>query len=78
MTSLAFFVGVLPLAIASGAGSGGQNAIGTGVAGGMVTATALAIYLVPGFFVAVMRWVESRHHRRAESAPPLGAQPTGK
>ncbi len=77
MTSLAFFVGVLPLAIASGAGSGGQNAIGTGVAGGMVTATALAIYLVPGFFVAVMRWVESRRQRRAESGAPLGAQPTG-
>jgi len=42
-----------------------------------VTATALAIYLVPGFFVAVMRWVESRRHRRAERAAPLGAQPTG-
>jgi multidrug efflux pump len=63
MTSLAFFTGVMPLAIASGAGSGGQNAIGTGVAGGMITATVLAIFLVPGFFVAVVRLVESRRRR---------------
>jgi multidrug efflux pump len=60
MTSLAFFLGVFPLAIASGAGSGGQNAIGTGVAGGMITATLLAIFLVPAFFVAVLGLVHSR------------------
>lgn len=65
MTSLAFFMGVLPLAIASGAGSGGQNAIGTAVAGGMITATVLAILLVPAFFVAVLRLVESRRHARS-------------
>ena len=47
MTSLAFILGVLPLAIASGAGSGGQNAIGTGVIGGMFSATVLAIFFVP-------------------------------
>jgi multidrug efflux pump len=70
MTSLAFFLGVLPLAIASGAGSGGQNAIGTGVAGGMITATVLAIFLVPAFFVGVLRLVESRRSRAAE-APGL-------
>jgi multidrug efflux pump len=54
MTSLAFILGVLPLAIASGAGSGGQNAIGTGVVGGMISATILAIILVPVFFVTVL------------------------
>jgi len=55
MTSLAFILGVLPLAIASGAGSAGQRAIGTGVMGGMVTATLLAVFLVPVFFVVVRR-----------------------
>jgi multidrug efflux pump len=55
MTSLAFILGVLPLALASGAGSGGRIAIGTGVIGGMVTATVLAIYLVPVFFVVIRR-----------------------
>ncbi|MEL0028890.1 MAG: efflux RND transporter permease subunit, partial [Perlucidibaca sp.] len=51
MTSLAFGLGVLPLAISSGAGSGSQHAIGTGVLGGMVAATALGIFFVPLFFV---------------------------
>jgi multidrug efflux pump len=60
MTSFAFVLGVTPLALASGAGSGGQNAIGTGVAGGMLSATVLAIFLVPAFFVAVLRLVERR------------------
>lgn len=55
MTSLAFMLGVLPLAVATGAGSGGRTAIGTGVLGGMFTATVLAIFLVPVFFVAVRR-----------------------
>lgn len=55
MTSLAFILGVLPLAISSGAGSGGQNAIGTGVIGGMVAATVLAILFVPLFFVIMLR-----------------------
>jgi hydrophobe/amphiphile efflux-1 (HAE1) family protein len=53
MTSIAFIAGVIPLAISSGAGSGGQNDIGTGVIGGMLTATVLAIFLVPLFFVIV-------------------------
>jgi multidrug efflux pump len=58
------------LAIASGAGSGGQNAIGTGVAGGMITATVLAIFLVPAFFVGVLRLTESRRSRAAEAPVP--------
>ena len=53
MTSLAFVLGVIPLAISSGAGSGSQHAIGTGVIGGMITATVLAVFWVPLFFVAV-------------------------
>ena len=53
MTSLAFILGVSPLALATGAGSGGRIAIGTGVIGGMFSATVLAIFLVPVFFVAV-------------------------
>jgi len=55
MTSLAFTLGVLPLAIASGPGSGSQNAIGIGVMGGMISATVLAIFFVPLFFVVVER-----------------------
>ena len=55
MTSLAFIFGVLPMAISSGAGSGSQHAVGTGVMGGMISATLLAIYFVPLFFVLVRR-----------------------
>jgi hydrophobe/amphiphile efflux-1 (HAE1) family protein len=54
MTSLAFGFGVLPLAISSGAGSGSQNAIGTGVVGGTITATFLGIFFVPVFFVTIL------------------------
>ncbi|NBF06860.1 efflux RND transporter permease subunit [Pseudomonas sp. Fl5BN2] len=53
MTSLAFVLGVVPLAVSTGAGSGSQHAIGTGVIGGMLTATILAIFWVPLFFVTV-------------------------
>ncbi|HGY1228814.1 TPA: efflux RND transporter permease subunit [Citrobacter farmeri] len=53
MTSLAFILGVMPLVISRGAGSGAQNAVGTGVMGGMLTATLLAIFFVPVFFVVV-------------------------
>jgi len=55
MTSLAFVLGVLPLAISSGAGSASQHAIGTGVIGGMLTATFLAIFMIPMFFVVVSK-----------------------
>ena len=53
MTSMAFILGVLPLAISNGAGSGSQHAIGTGVIGGMLTATFLAIFMIPMFFVVI-------------------------
>ena len=65
MTSLAFMLGVMPLAIANGAGSGAQNAIGTSVLGGMFSATVLAIFLVPLFFVVVLK------RRRRTPGPAL-------
>ena len=55
MTSFAFILGVAPLALASGAGSGAQNSIGIGVMGGMIAATAIGIFFIPLLFVAVRR-----------------------
>jgi multidrug efflux pump len=55
MTSLAFMLGVLPLALSTGAGANSQRAIGTGVLGGMITATVLAVFFVPVFFVVVRK-----------------------
>ncbi|MBB6485420.1 efflux RND transporter permease subunit [Rhizobium lusitanum] len=55
MTSLAFILGVLPLAIANGAGSGSQNSIGIGVMGGMISATVLGVFFIPLLFVSVRR-----------------------
>jgi len=72
MTSMAFILGVLPLAIATGAGAGGRVAIGTGVIGGMVTATVLAIFLVPVFFVSVRSVFRGR---RKHEEPPQSPQP---
>jgi len=60
MTSLAFTLGVTPLAIATGASAASQNAIGTGVLGGMISATILAIFFVPVFFVFVMKMMPAR------------------
>ena len=60
MTSIAFIAGVFPLAVATGAGAGSQNDIGTGVIGGMLTATILAIFFVPVFFQLVNRGLQ--HH----------------
>lgn len=59
MTSLAFMLGVTPLVIATGAGSGSQNAIGTGVFGGILSATVLAIFFVPVFFLVVFKFASS-------------------
>ena len=70
MTSLAFILGVLPLTISTGAGSGSQNAVGTGVMGGMVTATVLAIFFVPVFFVVVRRRF-SKHKEEVEHGHPV-------
>ena len=64
MTSLAFILGVLPLVIASGAGSASQRAIGTGVIGGMITATVLAVLFVPVFFVVVRTLFKGSERQR--------------
>ncbi len=69
MTSFAFILGVLPLAIATGASSASQRAIGTGVMGGMIAATVLAVVLVPVFFVVVRRVFKgSERQRRLDAA----------
>jgi multidrug efflux pump len=60
MTSLAFSLGVLPLAISTGAGAGAQNAIGISVLGGMIAATVLGVFFVPLFFFIIMRMTGSR------------------
>ncbi len=75
MTSLAFIFGVLPLAISTGAGANSRIAIGTAVIGGMFTATVLAIFYIPLFFVLVRRGVRDgmkklRHHKDAPPSPP--------
>lgn len=60
MTSLAFILGVVPLAIATGAGSAAQNSIGIGVLGGMLSATVLGIFFVPSFFVVVRKLTRAK------------------
>jgi len=74
MTSLAFGFGVLPLAISTGAGAGAQNAIGTSVLGGMVTATVLVVIFAPLFYVLIEK-VFGKH--RKKSAETAGANPSG-
>ncbi|MBP1848307.1 multidrug efflux pump [Rhizobium petrolearium] len=71
MTSLAFTLGVVPMAIATGASAASQNAIGTGVLGGMISATLLAIFFVPVFFVFIMKLFD----RRRENDVPASQQP---
>ena len=68
MTSLAFIFGVVPLAIATGASSKSQQAIGTGVMGGMISATVLAVFFVPVFFVVVMRLFKRKEVAAGENA----------
>jgi multidrug efflux pump len=72
MTSIAFILGVLPLVVSSGAGSASQRAIGTGVMGGMITATLLAIFFVPVFFVVVRRIFKGRIVATAGTLPDAG------
>lgn len=70
MTSLAFILGIMPLVLSNGAGSGAQNAVGTGVMGGMITATVLAIFFIPVFFVVIRRRF-SRKSEDVEHAHPI-------
>jgi HAE1 family hydrophobic/amphiphilic exporter-1 len=80
MTSLAFFFGVLPLAVATGAGGGAMKAIGTSVAGGMLTATLIAIFYIPLFFVIVSRMFGGKQpaERRPSAGPDSTVLPGGK
>ncbi|ONG58894.1 multidrug efflux RND transporter permease [Pseudoroseomonas deserti] len=73
MTSLAFVLGVVPLAIATGAGAGGRTAIGTGVIGGVVAGTVLAVFFVPVFFVLVLKLFRTERRRDRQ---PAAAQPS--
>ena len=73
MTSMAFVLGVLPLALANGAGAGSQNAIGTGVIGGMLTATFLATFMIPMFYVVVSNKLSKDKHPPAPTVPPTAA-----
>jgi multidrug efflux pump len=75
MTSIAFVLGVLPLVISTGAGSASQRAIGTGVMSGMISATVLAVFFVPVFFVVVRRLFKGSARQRAMYAHELGAKP---
>ncbi|WP_237155309.1 efflux RND transporter permease subunit [Oryzibacter oryziterrae] len=74
MTSLAFILGVLPLAIASGAGSGAQNSIGIGVMGGMIAATILGIFFIPLLFVAVRRIFKGKIAAPGTPSAPVVAE----
>jgi multidrug efflux pump subunit AcrB len=75
MTSLAFGFGVLPLALTTGAGAGAQNAIGTGVLGGMVTATVLVVVFAPLFYVLIEKLFGRKGKR--EGAKPAETNPLG-
>lgn len=70
MTSLAFTLGVVPLMLATGASDSTQHAIGTGVFGGMISGTVLAIFFVPVFFVVITRFIETRQRNRQGRAQP--------
>ncbi len=76
MTSLAFTLGVVPLAIASGASAASQNAIGTAVLGGMISATVLAVFFVPAFFVFVLKLFRTKRPETDETLTDGTAAPT--
>ncbi|QKV54597.1 efflux RND transporter permease subunit [Comamonas antarctica] len=73
MTSLAFGLGVVPLVLASGASSASQRAIGTGVLGGIITGTVLAVFFVPVFFVVVRTLFKGKKHAEDAETPPATA-----
>lgn len=75
MTSMAFILGVLPLAISTGAGAASRHAIGTGVMGGMLSATILGVFFVPVFFVVVRAWLAGRRKAGGHTGGPDSSQP---
>ena len=68
MTSLAFILGMVPLFIAGGAGAASRQAVGTGVMGGMITATVLGIFFTPVFYIAARKWLSKPHNPEREDA----------
>lgn len=74
MTSMAFILGVTPLALSNGAGSASQNAIGIGVIGGMTSATFLAIIFVPMFFILVVKYFGSKNKNRSQTQGEVNAE----
>jgi len=73
MTSLAFILGMVPLVIASGAGAASRHAVGTGVMGGMITATMLGIFFTPIFYIAARKWlVRKNDHESADAREEAG------
>ena len=76
MTSLAFILGVLPLAISTGAGAASRRAVGTGVMGGMISATVLAIFFVPVFFILIRGWFPGAAAKPAspDAQPDVGRE----
>jgi HAE1 family hydrophobic/amphiphilic exporter-1 len=74
MTSLAFGFGILPLVVTTGAGAGAQNAIGTGVLGGMITATVLVLLFSPLFYVIIEKL--SKRQRKLNVNEPSMANPS--
>jgi multidrug efflux pump len=77
MTSLAFILGMVPLAIASGAGAASRHAVGTGVMGGMIAATAFGIFFTPVFYLATRLWLTRKHDREAQDAREEAAELAG-
>jgi HAE1 family hydrophobic/amphiphilic exporter-1/multidrug efflux pump len=69
MTSLAFILGCVPLAISTGAGSASRHSIGTGVIGGMLAATFLATFLIPMFYMLVMDWTQKATDKWRKNHP---------
>jgi len=71
MTSFAFILGVMPLAIATGAGAGARNSVGTSVAGGMLASTFLSIFFIPVLYVMIRTLAPGKQRRRADEVPPV-------
>src|SRR5204863_3650726 len=72
MTSFAFILGVLPLAVATGAGSGARNSVGTAVAGGMLASTFLSILFIPVLYVVIRTIGPGKIRHAPETAPAVG------
>ena len=73
MTSFAFILGVMPLAVATGAGAGARNSVGTSVAGGMLASTVLSIFFIPVLYVVIRSWAPGKLRRAADADAPAAA-----